>query len=537
MLNFLIGGLDDQLANYVWGGISGPLFKITEECLQDYPLYSNMFWGFQHPLLTSQPLYNLVNSVLLTIFGSGVFNVFVLLTLLANFIVTYLALRKFKAGLALALLFSFSSYAWIHMGKHLDLSQLWVFPAMYILLQKSNKHGSIPYLHSVKTGLFIFLVGVISNYYGFFLFVYYSLYTFLNVSFGLKSKADLLKEIKSFSISILVSIIMLLITLFPYFKATYIDYDTERQNGFFALGVQRPLEDFITFSARPWYSVLPPLENPLFGSITKNALEIGYKTNYFLADDYFAKEHSGNYFGLLFSFVTLITVIYLLAKKPTILGKEAKIYLILYILFFILMLPPYFTVSGIRFWTPGYLIFKLFPMFRVTARLSILQLFSLVVMAGYVFDYFFTVMKPRNAVILTLVLALFTLSEVFVPVTVYKETAGSEVYDYLSKNVPICAKVAVYPGAQSEVALLTLPKHNKLLLNPVDYRVSDYDYSEFTSQLPTTSGFGKFSELGGEYLVVFKEDLSAEARVFFSNNISLQNVAEFPSAYVYRRIE
>lgn len=455
---YIVGGIDDQILFLVWERISSAPFEISIPNISNNQFYQAMFEPFIRPWLNHQPIFTLFASLFLSLFGAGSYNVFLLLTLVGNFIGAYLLFRRFRFWWVYSLIFTFSSYTWVHFGIHPVLSQIWIYPVFIYLLTKMSDG---PVLRgSVILGLFLAVGILVSNYIGFFLLLAFPVFLFFRVLIY----GNFLREMKTLLTATLVCLIVILFFLIPYLRSTYApeSYGTKVRGNEVAI---RPYEDFFYFSSRPWYPLIPSTKHLYLGGFSKLVLKKIESTKYFLADDYFVGEHSADFYGLMFIFTVFTICAYVFVKGDIQTKKSVFLFLGVSFVLFILMFPPFFTISGVEVWMPSYAVSKLFPMFRVTARLGVLILLFLLLALAHGIEFMYARGEKSLLRLFVVLLLLVTLFETFSPVRIRKIGNAPAIYEYLRNNTPLNAKVAVYPQAKAEEALFWLPVHQRELLN------------------------------------------------------------------------
>jgi len=465
--------------------------------LANHFVYQSYFSYMLAPFVTSEPVLFSSLAVFLHLFGAGFYNFFLLVTMVLNLLVSYLLFKRYRFGLVYALIFTFSTYVWIHLGVHPALPQLWVIAFFVHLLFKFDDKG--------WTGKRVFLLTsvlfgsiLISNYIGFFLLIFLSLHAVFTRG-----------NLRHYLLIIFGSVIASAIILWPFVRIGYIagsDYPTDSIS---QIGVARPYEDFFHFSSRPWYFAIPPVKNPWLGGLSKEILRRINDTNYFLADDYFAAEHQGNYFGLLLLTSTAIAFIYALLGGDEKLKKVSTKFGVMFVIIGSLMFPPFFTVRGITFFTPGQLMYKFFPMFRSTSRLGILLLLlALLLVAGAVDSMYkrFTTQRKLVSIFIALLL-IVTLFETYIPLKFESVGQAPPVYEYMRDSLDKESKFMVFPYDRVDSALFWLGTHQQHLMNPKHLYIEGFTPAEFTENLKTSSGAEFANKLGVEYLLVFKDTL------------------------------
>jgi len=296
----------------------------------------------------------------------------------------------------------------------------------------------------------------------------------------------------------------------------------------------RSYEDYFVFSSRPWYFVLPSPKNPLLGNISNRAYRLIDNTGYFLADDYFHLEHSANYLGMLFLITCTFFGVFAFKKSKQKTKSALLIYLFVCLSVFFLTMPPYFTLLGVRIYTPGQLLYMFFPLFRVTARMSVLIHLGLLLLCATSVDALVRLKLVNSKYVKTFlsIVLVVTMTEVYIPPKILKFDKEPEVYKSLGLLGKTSSRFAVYPYSKTREALFWLPVHQKLLINMREYSDEDVVSVEFTERLPTDSGVKDFGDMGGEYLVVFKNIPEADL-VFFKNNDALELVGDYSDSYLF----
>ena len=515
----IIGGLGDQLSLLIWPQVTDGLFSLLPH-LAGSGFYQNVFFHLAHPLSTNQPILWLFLSTLTFFFGTSFFNLFLLATMLANVALSHLLFKRYKFGLTYALIFSFSSYIWIQTGVHEELMQIWLVPLFIHLVLRYKEIGWSTKAYAALSAALLLAI-LISNYIGFFLLILFGLFALFD-----------LKNLKSYVVVLFITLASSLLFLWPFVKLNYLDSSVPKgTSGYTA----RPLEDFVYFSSRPWYFFIPPVKNPWLGDFSKSVVSRIADTNYFLADDYFPAEHQGNYFGILFFLSVLASLIYTMRSRDKKLKREVFELVGIALIIYILMFPPFFTLLGKTIWTPSYLLYKTFPIFRVTSRLSVVLLPVLLLILAKVVDYIYEHTEAKRKLLkgFVIVLLFATLAETFIPVKVEYKTNLPAVYTYIGENLPLEAKFAVYPFEKMEDALFWLPVHQRHLMNPRTYYLGDMPTDEFTEMLPTAAGLGLAKEYGVEFIVVFKDAEPAEVR-FFEGSWLIEVVYEDDEAALFR---
>lgn len=501
----IVGGLGDQLTTLVWS-------RISDISILSFPIYEKLFFEFLYPLKTNQPLLWLFLSKVLRLLGSNSYNIFIVFTLLANFFVAYLLFKRFNYSYIYAILYTFSSYFWVHLGVHPALMQIWLYP-LFIQFLLKDKYTM---RHYILLAAIITLSISISNYIGFFLLIFFTLYSFIKF---VLVKQDI-RQIKRYFIVVVLSGVVSSLFLVPYISNVYLASSNNKHTAV------RGYEDFVSFSSRPWYYFLPPVDNPFLGDVSEEVLGNLEKTSYFLADDYFPAEHQASFFGntlLLFIFTSLIYVVIKRGRLKT-LKKELFLWLLIIGVLVSITMPPFFTVSGVTIFTPGWLVAKLFPIFRVTTRASVLILLCLLYILGLLVETTKKLIVNKKLYIVMLhIVFILTLFETFIPLKITKYTDSPRVYSQL-KMISNKDYFAAYPYSLNNEAFFWVIEHENALINPRGYKAVNFDSERFTKSLALDSGLEEMSSKGVKYLVVGKNISSIELAHFLaSDTLTLQS--------------
>ncbi|MFZ5424786.1 MAG: hypothetical protein ACOZAO_03195 [Patescibacteria group bacterium] len=526
---FVLGGLEDQITSIVWGLISSSPFSLDNTALLQHLPYYVHFEPFIHPLSTNQPILWFFISIILSIFGTGIYNSLVVLTILATLLTSYRYFKKYNWPYAYSLIFTFSAYTWSHLGRHIAISQLWLIPVYFILFEKLEKE--VKFKTILISGLFLAICVLISNYLGFFLLLFSFIHIVCKEFYYLFfKKAYNFKLLKNYFLTFLFGAIFSVPFLLPFLRATYFSSTTVSN----VVPISRGIEDFVTFSVRPWYFVAPPIKNPFIGVVGSKVVTAAEKTGYFLADDYFAGEHSGLFFG--YTFLTLLGCgsFILLKTGKTALKRKVYFYYLQVLIVLSFMLPPFFTISGVKVLTPGYLVYLLFPMFRVTSRMAPIVLFLLLIIFAEIISHLYYKLSKKKLLMSVVFVVAVTLAEVFVPVKVFNYSNTPEVYTALSELPPEESYFAVYPYSESDEAFFWLWQHKRLLINPRFYSTATFDSETFTKNLATDQGLQSLSAYSNAYLVVIKEKTEVSTLDFFESSNKLKKIKETATYSIYK---
>ena len=368
-----------------------------------------------------------------------------------------------------------------------------VFPLLfYLLLKKVNSYYLVLY------NVFVFLISV---YYGFFVSISVILWLVSAQIFDLFNSnakkigiAHFTKKILQFSVPLLLILIILYRGLLvanigfnpKYIRAERLEWESVKT-------IYRPVEDFYSFSFRPWYFVIPPKSSLFFGEFSKFVYSRLNETDYYLADDYQDEEMGGSYLGWHLILGSLLCV-FLVRKRYSIESKDnifvyETTHVLLLILVGILLLtgPPSFTISGIKILTPSTLLHHIVPAFRVLVRFaSVIFLIFLIInfiLIHLVLNVLATKNKYFSVLSGTVFLVLnYLLLGIHLPII--NLNSPPEEFEFLKQASPKSEVFMVLPKADYEATFWIL-YHRNYMYNPRDLINSGtkFDSDKFTKSL------------------------------------------------------
>ena len=279
----------------------------------------------------------------------------------------------------------------------------------------------------------------------------------------------------------------------------------------------RPIEDFYNLSFRPWYFVIPPQNSLFFSDLSKRIYTRIETTKYYLADDYIEEEAGGSYLGWHFLTGVLLTVFLLVASgrflsndSVLLIHKELIVKLgIVSVLILFVSHPPTFTISGITFYTPTFVIYKILPIFRTLVRFGAV-LYFFVLTINYLLVASFVPklgVYKRYASYLLLVVLTFFLMSVRINHLNMLHPPDEIVFLKQYSNTPF--KYAVYPKGDY-YSIFWILYHKKQLVNPVDFinTETNFESNKFSKLLLEKQVLSEAKKLDVRLLVVYKNTLS-----------------------------
>ncbi|MFH1295060.1 MAG: hypothetical protein ABIH84_00540 [bacterium] len=520
-MKFFIGTLEDNLSFFVqvyllrksgWGhsNLIGYPYGI------DVNAYPN-----------NQPVYHLTTLLLGRIIEPVLaYNLIIAFTMFLTILISFrffnCFLKSRTVSFFYAVLLTFSPYMLFHLRSHLDLIQLWTLMLYLLTLIKAKKTKDF-----IFAGLILSLTILTSNYLGFagliFTFFFFAGELVFN-SGPFKAK---LGQIAKNLISLLLPLAAVaLIFISPYLISNYLITEkvNESSQTINVASVERGLGEFFTFSSRPWYTFMPPISNPFYGNWSANFLSVLQNSwGYWLTFNYFPAEHAAAFLGNTNLTLALVGLIYIIKSKNIDHKKRNLLYKLLLaaVGVYILTLPPYFTINLIKIYTPSYLLYVVFPMFRSLVRLNIIILPIMLIFSGYGIISILRRWKyPYNRVAILLLL-LISFSEFIVPIKITAVPETPAVYSYIKNETGNEARIAIYPYSKTKQASFWIKDFDRPIINAFNTDNPAYDFKVelFTNSFNTTEGLNKLRELGGTHLIYFPHADEAKQLSFFDEQL------------------
>ena len=412
----------------------------------------------------------------------------------------------------------FSPYFLYQSRAHPQLMQIWM-PAffLYLYFKYGFKYEKFYYRRFSLLGIFLGLIILSSNYLGYFLCVFLGIYTltYMIVEYVKLRKINWFAFLNNFLMVFVASIISLM-WLYPFFSVNYLTASSDQPEY-----ISRPLEDFVYFSSRPWYYLLPSVDNPLFGNISKQAITI-LQTNWghYLTNNYFKTEHTAAYIGFG-NLILLILGIITCQKHNK--REYLNILLVTNIILIVLTFPPFIIANSHTIYLPSFILYKVFPMFRVLARLGFLINLINFIFISFGCTFLWTLKSNKYNHLgksILFVLCVFSFLELYVPLTILKTDPEPQAFIEMKDKIGISNKVAVYPKEAIENFFYWTRVHRNYLVNPINFKTKDFDANKFTNGLNSCEGIKEASQMGVDYLVVY--DYNGSKNVFFDRNENLK---------------
>lgn len=418
------------------------------------------------------------------------------------------------AGLVSGLIFSFNPDHIMHSAQHLGLTLiLWIPLYIYSLFRLFEKPG--------YKGIFLcgglFSLAVLSNYYyGYFMVIA----TAVLIIIKLINQGFVLSEVKRLCFAFGFAFLIIGGFVCPI---VFRFIGSGGSGG--SLYVQ-PFRDLMKYAARWWDYFLPNEFHPVFGRFTQ-----GFSRHYFERSLYIG------HIPLVLSTIGVIKW-----RRLDREGYAIPFFLVSAIVFFVFSLSPIFEIGSIKVPNFSFFVYKIVPMFRVYARMGIMVILSIGVLAGYGLKYLWERAKRRWMrifIFLSIPGILFEYIN-FPPFHTIDLSNIPGVYKWLEKQ-PQGVVIAEYPFMRNiEVQQYKYQFyqriHRKPLINGAPEgtlgdafrRQMQYPQSEDTAKL--------LACLGTDYMVVHKDFYSEKDMKEIDKNTGLKFIVDFPDARVYKVI-
>jgi len=316
-----------------------------------------------------------------------------------TFIISFRITKNYLASFIAGLLFSFSPYHLRHAQNHLEIAQIEIIPFYFLYLYEFIKNSSRK--KATVTGIALAIATLTVNYYGFFLGILTLVYILYDLI--IKRFNPIKKQIINYTILFVTALAIIAGCNINYIKIASQNKNLDEYT-WKALG--KTDLDYVSYAAKPWFYILPDIENPMLGNFSKNILiKISQNTPYYLTREFTANEHS-LYIGIIPVILTILAL--------TLKSKTTKKFILFALVFVVISFPPYIFIFMKKIVLPSFVLMETFPMFRVYARSGLITLFMVSLTASIGVSILTNNLKKklRNLVI-TLIIGTLSLVELY----------------------------------------------------------------------------------------------------------------------------
>lgn len=412
-----------------------------------------------------------------------------ILTSLINILVSYsyfkLITTSKKYSVLFSLIYSFSIfYLYRVISFTPNLYFTFVFPLILILLIKNYS--------PVVLALSVFTIFGLSSYFAFFCFLLVVFWKISQVATKevspKKSGIYLSKFAVTLATLVIITFSKTILNTLPIFKDTR---SAESLRSSINVDAKfRPIENWYNLSFRPWYFVIPPKHSLFFEVFSRGIHQKILSTNNYLADDYMEEEMAGSYLGWHVIFGVFIVIFILLKRYKNFVSVANNAHLIkdfgvTILLVLAVSCPPSITFSGYKIYTPSYLMYLFFPVFRTLVRFA--PLLFLLVLSINIFlledlDRLFKTSFKKSFLFWLYALTTFFIFAIKIPLINVKNPPPE--VQFLAKVENKTARIAAFPKASYQTMFWTI-YHKHPLVNPpgfINY-ISGFDTDNFTNSL------------------------------------------------------
>lgn len=444
---------------------------------------------------------------------------FALTGLFSYYLILYLCSEKLAAFLC-ALALTFSPY---HLNKVMEFTYVflanWLILYIYFLLKLKEK---FTWLHFGWAACALALTLAFNFYYGFFALIFTLWFLFFCFAYQWKTNLNRdrwAKNIRLFSNVICLWLTAVLLNLSTFFNIASVllspqRYTLEKS----AEGFSRSFSYLYAQSARPLSYLLPASSHPVFGRATE-----GMFGSIFYGRGAIEQTLYVGWIPLLFAYYAFRQW---RKKRSSPSGQSSYFstpenftigfFIFSAVMAFIFSMPPFINLGVVRIPLPGYFIYTIAPMFRAYARLGVLAMLSVSVLAAYGISYLFKNLRNRKQKMLCFALILVCIAFEFTNIPPWRATQITEnipeVYRWL-KNEPGDIIVAEYPimlGKAGEAQenydyLFYQTFHHKRLANGAVAGTRPFEIKEKFRKISDPSTPDLLRSLGVRYIILHSD--------------------------------
>lgn len=547
--------------------IPWPLFEILYFCLSaflailyTFPLITNrssMFYGFPwdslggiwnfwwlqfsylnnisfytHTYLSYPSGHNLSNNpypylfnfigFLLTYFTNEVaaFNIiklisFPILAVTAYFLISYITEHRTISAIV-GLVYAFSPFHVIHNMAH--FANLYWLPLVVLFLLKLLREGG--YRNAILFGLFWGFTFIDNAYYAYFLGLFVPVFISAAI-LNEEVRGNLIRIVflKNFLISFLVFLFIVFPMMYPMIKGIFSPQGSQIVS---AYGGNRAFSDLFVFSAKPLDYLIPSKHNPFLGWLIPDFGMSPLKGHRYT-------EHT-LYLGYSLLFLGGYAFYCALRKKGQ-LAVNSKdrhtiyLFFIVAIIAAILSAPPFIPLgkyhidiqtreifADYKIYLPQYFLYKIFPMFRVYARMGAVVLLAVSVLAAFGLREILARINTQK--MRYLFLSLFSLI-IFIEYAEFPsfrltKVKEPEVYKWLASQSGQFP-VVEYPLGASDDPYTTYEYafyqriHKKYLVNGAASGTAADEFRKEVMDISKEEAVDKLTNIGIKYIIIHKD--------------------------------
>ena len=440
---------------------------------------------------------------------------FPVLALTTYFLIYYLTWHRAISALA-GLAYAFSPFHVIHNMAH--FANLYWLPLAILFLLKLMREGG--YRNAILFGLFWGFTFVDNAYYAYFLGLLIPVFIIAFILLEKEVRGNIIRITfaKNLMVSFLVFLFIVFPMMYPMFKGIFSPQGSQIAG---AYGGNRAFSDLFVFSAKPLDYLLPSKHNPFLGWLIPDFGMSPLKGHRYT-------EHT-LYLG--YSLILLGGyALYCALRKKGQLAVNSKDRQTVYLFFAvaivaaILSAPPFIPLgkyhidvqtrevfADYKLYLPQYFLYKLFPMFRVYARMGGVVLLAVCVLSAFGLREILARINTQK--MRYLFLSLFSLI-IFVEYAEFPsfrltKVKEPEVYKWLASQ-PVQFPIVEYPLGASDDPYTTYEYyfyqriHKKYLVNGAAAGTPADKFRKEVIDISKEEVVDKLSNIGVKYILIHK---------------------------------
>ncbi|MFH2138274.1 MAG: DUF3108 domain-containing protein [Candidatus Omnitrophota bacterium] len=412
-------------------------------------------------------------------------------------------LASFFSGVVFMLCPYHFARSWDHLGLSNMHWMVFYIRSLFIVIKEKT------YKSAIICGLCLGLISHLSNlYYLYFMLIFSSIFIIYWLGYGLiiNKKVQIKDCFKTIKVAI-IAVIIALIMILPHINVIKKSLALSSEVEFNVKDVSRPFGQLFADSARPLNYFLPTEYHPILGKITK----------IFINTPLYG-ENSGGEQSLYLGIIPLMLAFFgyrqwqnkKKALKTTPMEDfVSSFFSIAFFVFMIFSFSPYWGIkNGVLIPFPSYFLYEIFPMFRNYARMGVLVMVCVCVLAGFGLKYYLEkISAQRKKLAVVSILCCIVLLE-FLNFPPFRTTDVSDVspaYLWL-KDQPDDIVIAEYPiDADGRQYLFNQRVHHKSMINGAVPGTYAYEVMEKIVDVNAEKTAGILGFLGAKYLVMHED--------------------------------
>lgn len=414
-----------------------------------------------------------------------------------------------SAGVFAGLVFGFCPNQLMQSAQHLGFAVSFWIPLFVLCLFRMKRRPC--FISVVLCSLSAAAVILSNYYYGYFIFLFAILFI---LWWFITEGVDFLK-IRALAIAGVLTVIFVLPFVFRFISGA----------GIGGTGVAHPAADIVKYSARWWDFLIPGEFHPVFGGWSEKWVTMHEGSRHFF-------ERS-----LYLGFLPICLGLWAVIKKK---DPVVVFFSITAIIFFIFSLSPVFCIFGLKIPNLSFFAYKVLPMFRVYARIGILVILSVAIIAGFGLKYILDGIKNKwgRGVVASLCVFIVLFEYLnFPPFHNVDLSKTPDVYEWLAGE-PEGLVIVEYPFVRKieplhSEYLFYQRIHKKPLVNGARGGTLG-DAFRWQMQNPDSlETAGLLAYLGADYMIVHKEFYNGKELKMIENNQGLRLLKDFNNVKVY----